>query len=242
MKGHVKTQLILVICLVCNVLAAQKINGEIFIPMNNRSEIWLKPRIDTLDNGKEYQFKIRVAPEYTISQFLFEKGLAINNDSVLIITPRCNNFGGIDTATLRVVVTSITGSRIMLFQKPFIVRVPEKMFPIISHPKTNIVMVNDNTMLDRNESYSKALFISSGTYMTVYDNERNMQKLDVKGVTVALFEKEGKQYVSTGDTLSNEAIKELKRIRKPTPVYIRVDAQDGKRKKTVWNRIIVDAN
>src|SRR5687767_11310311 len=82
----------------------QKINGEIFIPMNNRSEIWLKPKLDTLDNGKEYEFKIRVAPEFVISQFLFEKGLAIQNDSMLVIKPNSTKYGDIDTATLRVIV------------------------------------------------------------------------------------------------------------------------------------------
>src|SRR3954469_25257566 len=71
----------------------QKINGEIFIPMNNRSEIWLKPKLDTLENGKEYEFKIRVAAEFSISQFLFEKGLAIQNDSVLVIKANSVKYG-----------------------------------------------------------------------------------------------------------------------------------------------------
>ncbi|HWB64726.1 MAG TPA: hypothetical protein VG603_14520, partial [Chitinophagales bacterium] len=111
-------------------VAGQRINGEIFIPINNRSEIWLKPKMDTLENKKDYEFRIRVSEGYTISQFLFEKGLAMQNDSVLVITPNSTNYGGIDTAILRVIVTSTTGSRIMLFQKNFIIKVPPKMFPV----------------------------------------------------------------------------------------------------------------
>jgi hypothetical protein len=218
---------------------AQKVNAEIFIPINNRTEIWLKPRLDTLENKKEYEFRIRVSSEYKISQFLFEKGLAVQTDSTLMITANSVNYGGYDTAILRVVVTSIRGSHILLFQKQFIVHVPEKMFPIISHPKTNVVMANDKVELERNASYSKELLTGNRPFITMYDNSKNMQKIDVTGVTVALMKKEGKQYISTGDTISTEAIHELKKIKKEIPVYIRVDGQMGKTHKTVWNRIMV---
>ena len=77
MKLSAWLYLTLISCLPAGNLFAQKTNAEIFIPIDNRNEIWLKPRVDTLDNLKEYEFKIRVVPEYTISQFLFEKGLAI---------------------------------------------------------------------------------------------------------------------------------------------------------------------
>jgi hypothetical protein len=228
-------------CLVVSleIFSQTHINGEIFIPMNNRSEIWIKPKLDTLENRKEYEFKIRVDPDFLISQFLFEKGLAVQNDSVLAITPNSTNYGGYDTATLRVIVTSIKGARIMLFQKAFIVRVPPKMYPVITNPKTNLVVVNDKTTLERNEAYSKSLFTAPHTFLAMYDNERNMKKLDVQSVTVALFEKEGKQYMVPGDTLSPEAVHEIKKIKKPTPVYIRVEGLNGKVKKTVWNRIIL---
>ena len=97
----------------------QKLNGEIFIPMNDRTEIWLRPKLDTLTNKFEYEFKIRVSAEYKVSQFLFEKGLAIQNDSVLKIVPNSPKTTGVDTAVLRVIVTSIKGSRTYLFQKKF---------------------------------------------------------------------------------------------------------------------------
>ena len=220
-------------------VCAQHVNGEIFIPMNNRNEIWLKPKIDTLDNKTDYEFRIRVSPDFNISQFLFEKGLAIQNDSVLVITPSSIKDGGVDTATLRVIVTSTTGSRIMLFQKQFVIRVPEKAYPVIAKPKTNVIMVNDKTLLERNEQYSKSVFSDAFPFVTLYDNEVNMKKLEVKGVTIALFEKEGKHYVSKSDTISNDALREIKKIKKPTPVFIRVDGLNGKLRKTVWNRIIV---
>ena len=207
--------------------------------MNNRSEIWVKPQLDTLDNKKDYEFKIRVNPEFNISQFLFEKGLAVHNDSLLIITPNSTKYGDIDTATLRVIVTSIKGSRIMLFQKRFIVRVPEKIFPYISNPKVNLIMMNDKVILERNRPYPKDMFIGNHPFVTMYDNEASMKKINVKGVTISLMEKEGKQYISNGDTLSTEAIREIKKIRNPTPVYIRVEGQSGKSKKTVWNKIVV---
>ncbi len=217
----------------------QKINGEIFIPMNDRSDIKMNPRIDTLDNKVDYEFKIRVSPDFKISQFLFEKGLAIQNDSVLIINANSQKNGGTDTATLRVIVTSIRGNRIMLFQKQFIVRVPEKLYPLIKNPKTNIIMVNDKVLLERNSAYAKDLLVENHPFVTLYDNAASMKKIDVKGVTISLMEKEGKQYVSKGDTLSSEAIHELKKIKNPTAVYIRVEGMSGKTRKTVWNRIVV---
>ncbi len=220
---------------------AQKINGELFIPLNNRSEIWLKPKIDTLDNKKEYEFKIRVAPEYKISQFLFEKGLAVQNDSVLKIIPNSSKYGQCDTAVLRVIVTSITGSRIFLFQKPFIIKVPERIFPVVSNPKTNLMMVNDKTYLERNRPYPKSMFVDKQPFIAMYDNEANMTKMEVKGITMALYEKEGKQYISEGDTLSGDAMRELKKIRDPTPVFFKVDAYQGKSRKVVWNRIVIYA-
>ncbi len=239
MKTLVKIYIILVTLYAGGELAAQKVNGEIFIPITDRKEIWLKPRLDTLENKKEYEFKIRVSSDFTISQFLFEKGLAIQNDSVLVITPNSPKNGGIDTAVLRVIVTSIKGSRIMLFQKMFLVNVPEKTFPLISHPRTNVVMVNDKTILERNQPYPKNMFLTNHAFLAMYDNAASMKKVDVQSVTVALFEKEGKQYFSAGDTLSADAIREIKKIKNPTPIYIRVDGQAGKLKKTVWNRIIV---
>ncbi|MBL0308589.1 MAG: hypothetical protein IPP77_02545 [Bacteroidetes bacterium] len=215
------------------------VNGEIFIPMDNRSEIWLKPNLDTLLNKKEYSFKIRVAPELIISQFLFEKGLAIQNDSVLLITANSTKWGDYDTATLRAIVTSITGSRIYLFQKQFIVKVPERMFPVISNPKTNLIKLNDKVLLIRNKSYPRSMFIHKQPFVTMYDNEKNMNQVAVSGVTISLTKKEGKQYISGGDTLSSDAIQELKKIKTATPVYIKVDGQIGKSKRSVWERIFV---
>ena len=242
MKSILRLIGVLFYCLVsCQVFGQQPyINGEIFIPLNNRSEIWIKPKLDTLENGKSYEFKIRVNPEFLISQFLFEKGLAVQDDSLLTITPNSKNYGDIDTATLRVIVTSIKGSRIMLFQKAFIIKVPPKMYPVITNPKINLVVVNDKTTIERNQTYPRELLTTPHTFLAMYDSERTMRKIDVQAVTIALFEKEGKQYKALGDTLSTEAVHELRKIKKPTPVYIRVDGQLGKIKKTVWNRIIVD--
>ncbi len=218
---------------------AQKINGEIFIPMNDRSDIKMNPRIDTLDNKREYEFKIRVSPDFKISQFLFEKGLATQNDSVLVIKANSIKNGGSDTATLRVIVTSIRGSRIMLFQKQFIIKVAEKTYPLVNTPKTNVILMNDKVALERNNAYSKDLLVDNHPFVTMYDNATQKTKYEVKGVTISLMEKEGKQYVSKGDTLSSEAIHELKKIKNPTPVYIRVEGLNGKTRKAVWNRIVV---
>lgn len=218
---------------------AQKINGEIFIPMNNRSEIWVKPKIDTLENKHDYEFKIRVSTDFKISQFLFEKGLAVQNDSLLVITPNSTKWGDYDTATLRVIVTSTTGSRIMLFQKQFIIRVPEKMYPVITNPKVNLVKLNDKIFLERNKPYPRDLFTKTQPWVSMYDNQVTMNKVDVTEVTIALYEKEGKNYISKGDTISSEAIREIKKIKDPTPVFIKVDGMKGKSKKSVWNRIII---
>lgn len=221
-------------------ISAQKVNAEIFIPIDNRNEIWLKPRIDTLENMKEYEFRIRVVPEYTISQFLFEKGLAIHTDSVLKIIPNSNNYGGLDTATLRVIVTSVSGSRIILFQKRFVVKVPPKIYPMLSKPENNIMQLNHKVFLERNRPYSRDLFTQTEQpVLSMYDNNVSMNPYTIKGVTVTFYEKEGKQYVSASDTINSDAIKELKKIRNPVPVFIKVDAMSGKSRKVVWNKIVI---
>lgn len=231
--------LLLLMCFLLKDTFCQKVNGEIFIPLNNRSEIWLKPKIDTLENAKEYEFKIRVSNEYKISQFLFEKGLATQNDSVLVIKPNSTKYGSIDTCILRVIVMSTSGSRIMLFQKMFLVNVPERMFPVITNPKVNLIKLNDKLMLERNRPYPKNIFTEKQPFISMYNNELEMKPIAVKSVTIALYEKEGKNYVSEGDTISSEAIRELKKIKDPTPVFIKVDGFLGKSKKSVWNRIIL---
>lgn len=229
---------LLLLCLCMAVgLHAQK--NEIFIPINDRSEIWLKPKLDTLDNLQEYEFKIRVSPEFKISQFLFEKGLATQNDSVLKIVPNSTNYGGYDTATLKVIVNSIRGSRIMLFQKKFIIRVPEKLFPVINNSRTNMIKINDKEFLERNTAYSTNQFVTGRPFVTMYENDKSEKKYEVKNVTIALYEKEGKQYASNADTLSGDAIREIRKLKHPTPVYIKVDAINGKSKKQVWNKIVL---
>lgn len=241
MRAFVKAFLLLTFFCFQQNSFCQKINAEIFIPLTNRSEIWLKPKIDTLDNGKEYEFKIRVSPEFKISQFLFEKGLATQNDSVLVIKPNSTKYGDYDTATLRVIVNSIGGSRIMLFQKRFIIKVPEKMFPVISNPKNNLIKLNDHVLMERNKPYPKDLFLNHAR-VSMYDNEATMNSLKVTNVTISVMEREGKQYFSNSDTLSMDAVHELKKIKNPTPVYIKVDGTLGKSKKSVWNRVIVYAD
>jgi len=223
-------------------VAAQKVNGEIFIPMGERSEIRMKPDIDTLENKKTYEFKLRPSPEYKISQILLEKGLAVQNDSMLTITPNSTKYGGVDTATLRVIVTSISGKRIYLFQRQFFIKVPEKIYPMLSNGRTNIIMLNNKIELERNKPYPKAIFSETQPKLSLLENQNAASSLTVKSVTVALYDKEGKQYVSAGDTITMEAIREIKKIKNPIPVYIKVDAQKGTAKKSVWSRIILYAD
>lgn len=231
----------LIFLVICAYLpgSSQKTNAEIFIPLNNRSEIWLKPKMDTLENLKKYEFKIRVAKEYKISQFLFEKGLAVHNDSVLVISPNSTKYGSTDTATLRVIVTSVAGSRIMLFQKQFLISVPEKLFPVVSNPQTNLMKLNDKIWLERNKPYPKNIFTDAQPFMAMYDNNVSLNKLEVQNISLTLYEKEGKQFPSSGDTLSMAALHEIKKLKEPTPVYFKVDALSGKTKKVVWNRVVI---
>lgn len=241
----IRSKYLLILCLgiVTRQLGlAQQMSAEIFIPMNDRTEIWLKPKMDTLLNKKSYEFKIRVSKEFKISQFLFEKGLAVHNDSVLVITPNSSNYGSMDTAILRVIVTSISGSRIMLFQKKFLIEVPEKLYPVITNPQTNLMKLNDKIWLDRNRPYPKDIFIDSQPFMCIYDNNVSLKKMEVKGVTLTLYEKTGKQFPSTGDTLSLAAVHEIKKIKEPTPVYFKVDAFQGRSRKVIWNRVVIYAD
>ena len=75
--------------------------------------------------------------------------------------------------------------------------------------------------------------------MTVYDNNANLNKLEVLNVSLTLYEKEGRQFPSGGDTLSMVAVHEIRKIKEPTPVYFKVDAMNGKSKKVVWNRVVI---
>lgn len=220
----------------------QLINGEIFIPMGERSEIRMKPDLDTLENKRTYEFKLRVSSEFKISQILLEKGLAVQNDSVLTITPNSTKYGSIDTATLRVIVSSISGKRVYLFQRQFFIKVPEKIYPMISNPRTNIIMLNEKVELERNRPYPKNLFTDVQPKITMFDHQVNMNEMQVNSVTVAMYDKEGKQYVSQGDTITMEAVREIKKIKNPVPIYIKVDAQKGNTKKSIWSRIILYAD
>lgn len=220
----------------------QRINGEIFIPMGERSEIRMKPDLDTLENKRTYEFKLRVSSEFKISQILLEKGLAVQNDSVLTITPNSTKYGSIDTATLRVIVSSISGKRVYLFQRQFFIKVPEKIYPMISNPRTNIIMLNEKVELERNRPYPKNLFTDVQPKLTMFDHQVNMNEMQVNSVTVAMYDKEGKQYVSQGDTITMEAVREIKKIKNPVPIYIKVDAQKGNTKKSIWSRIILYAD
>ena len=99
--------------------------------------------------------------------------------------------------------------------------------------------LNDKIWLERNRPYPKSMFTQSQPFVAMYDNEVNLNAYKVTGVVISLHEKEGRQMISKGDTISMEALAELKKIKHPTAVHIKVDALQGKSRKSAWNRIII---
>lgn len=59
-------------------------------------------------------------------------------------------------------------------------------------------MLNEKVELERNRPYPKNLFTDVQPKLTMFDHQVNMNEMQVKSVTVAMYDKEGKQYVSAG--------------------------------------------
>lgn len=216
-------------------------NAEIFIPMNNRSEIKLKPEIDTMINGKEYKFKIRCQANYNFSQFLFDKGLAIVEDSVLRIIPSSRKKEGYDTSTLKVIIKSTSGSQTILFQKRFIVKILPNGFPVSGRPRQNIIKLSEELTVDRNKTYFKNEFISADT-IRYYNNEDAMQEYPIKAITITLTPKYGspKTLYTNSNTFSSEMLKEIKRLKFTTQAFVRFDVTVGNRNKSIYSRIYIN--
>lgn len=209
--------------------------------MTNRSEIKLRPEVDTMINGKEYKFKIRCQANYNFSQFLFDKGLAIVEDSVLRIIPGSRKQDGYDTATLKVIIKSTSGSQTILFQKRFTIKILPNGFPLSGRPRQNIVMLNEELTLDRNKTYFKSEFINADT-IRYYNNEEAMQEYPIKAITITLTPKYGspKTLYTKSNTLSSEMVKEIKRLRFATQAFVRFDVTVGNRHKSIYSRIYIN--
>lgn len=215
--------------------------AEIFIPLDNRSEIKLRPQIDTLVNGKEYRFKIRVQNNYNFSQFLFDKGLAIVEDTVLRIIAGSRRTDGYDTSTLKVIIKNTTGTQTILFQKKFVVKIVPVSFPTASSPRQNIIKLNEDEIFERNKTYKKQTFVGADT-VRYYNNEEAMIEYPVKAITITFTPKYGspKTLYTRSNTFSTEMLKEIKRLRNQCQAFVRFDVKVGTRTKSVYNRIYID--
>jgi hypothetical protein len=215
--------------------------AEIFIPLDNRSEIKLRPQIDTLINGKEYRFKIRVQNNYNFSQFLFDKGLAIVEDTVLRIIAGSRRTEGYDTSTLKVIIKSTSGSQTILFQKKFVVKILPVSFPTTNSPKQNIIKLNEDEIFERNKTYKKQTFVVADT-VRYYNNEEAMLEYPVKAITITFTPKYGspRTLYTRSNTFSSEMLKEIKRLRNTCQAFVRFDVAIGNRTKSVYNRIYID--
>ena len=69
----------------CDSFAQSK--NDIYIQMDNRHELRLAPKIDTLNNKEEYIYKLSIDPHFRFAELFCDRGLVVKRDNFLHITP-----------------------------------------------------------------------------------------------------------------------------------------------------------
>lgn len=209
------------------------VNTDIYIPLKSRDEVKILPLPDTLSGDKEYLFRLRFSPKYKFSELFFDRGLATRIDSFLSIRPRTSKTSGVDTATLRIIGFS-NNNRILLYHK-FIILAQSKSFPTLNPNRSSNITVG-NMALERNMRYSKRNFPEKCVFGYL-DNGRFIRDNIITAVTVSLVNRDmSKSLYVKADKPTDEMIKEIRRAKNGTLMYIRLDIKNGKKAKSVWTR------
>ena len=209
------------------------INTDIYIPLRGREEIRITPLPDTLSVDKEYLFRLHFSPKYTFSELFFDKGLATKMDSFLSIRPRTSLTSGIDTATLRIIGFS-NNNRILLYHR-FMILAQPKSFPVLNPNKSSNITVG-NLALERNMRYGKKNFPEKCVFGYL-DNGRFIRDNIITAITISLVNRDiSKSLYVKGDKPTDEMVKDIRRVRNGTLVYIRLDIKNGRKAKSVWTR------
>lgn len=211
---------------------------EIFIPLANRAELKIEPEIDTLDEGVDYRFIITIADGYKISQSFFDKGLATLQDSLLTIRAKATKPKGAEKSALRFIISNQQNTRILLM-KDFIIKSDGRLYPLVSKPKTNIIMLND-LPIERNKTYNKRDFVDK-PFVQFYENENSDTTKKINNIKLTFVKGDfQKNMTSANDTLSYEMLREIKRIRGNTTVFLSLEVPQPRNKvKHIWSRFTV---
>lgn len=210
-----------------------KINSEIYIPLREREEVQVIPLVDTLDCDKEYLFRLRFSAKYSFSELFFDKGLATRVDSFLSIRPRSARTEGADTATLRIIGFS-SNNRILLYHK-FILLPHERVFPVLNPAGSTNITVG-HLALERDMVYSQKDFPDKCSF-GFEENGRINKDNKITGITISLVNRHvSKNFYVKGDVPTDEMIKEVRKVKKGTTMYIRLDIKNGRKSKSVWTR------
>ena len=211
---------------------------EIFIPLDLRSELRIEPQVDTLEEGKDYRFIITLDPNFKIAQSFFDKGLATLQDSILTIRAKASKPRGAEKSMLRFIITNLQNTRILLM-KEYIVKSDGRLYPLVAKPKTNIIKLND-LQIERNKTYNKKEFADK-PFVQFYENEYSDTSKRINGVKMTFVKGDyQKHFGSSNDTLSLEMLREIKRIRGNTTVFLSIEVpQPRKKVKNIWSRFTV---
>ena len=211
---------------------------EIFVPMDLRSELRIEPQVDTLEEGKDYRFIITLDPNFKIAQSFFDKGLATLQDSILTIRAKASKPRGAEKSMLRFIITNLQNTRILLM-KEYIVKSDGRLYPLVAKPKTNIIKLND-LQIERNKTYNKKEFADK-PFVQFYENEYSDTSKRINGVKMTFVKGDyQKHFGSSNDTLSLEMLREIKRIRGNTTVFLSIEVpQPRKKVKNIWSRFTV---
>jgi hypothetical protein len=213
-------------------------SAGIYIPMDNRHEVQLAPKIDTLNNNEEYAFKLTIDPQYHFAELFCERGLAVKTENFLRITPNSRKKEGVDTMTLRIILFS-NNSRI-LFYKYIFVKAEPRAYPKSLKKQVESVTM-DNMTLERNYAYSKANFRPKSVFSFATPDAVPDSIKKVISVTISLINKAySRSFYIKGDQLTQEVLNEIKKQKEPTQTYVRLDIRIGKKIKSVWTRFMMD--
>jgi hypothetical protein len=101
--------------------------------------------------------------------------------------------------------------------------------------KTSNISVG-NMALERDMRYSRKDFPEKCTFGYL-DNGRFIRDNVITAITVSLVNRSmSKSMYIKGDKPTDEMVKEIRRARNGTLMYIRLDIKNGKKVKSVWTR------
>ncbi|MDW8272693.1 MAG: hypothetical protein RMJ53_00500 [Chitinophagales bacterium] len=212
---------------------------EIFIPIQQRSELKLEPDLDTLEEGTEYIFRYEIAEGFKISQSFFDKGLATLYDSFIVIQPKPTFPKGTEKSSLRFIIINQQKTRILLM-KEYILKSTGKFYPVLPKSKTNIIKLYPDFRLERNNVYNKRDLLERPRVL-LFDNEYSDTARRIKAVRLTIIKGNmEKHFRSPNDSLSLEMLREIRRIKGKHTAFLCLEVPHLRNKiRNVWMRFFI---